>query len=162
MSLQHWHTHHSLAWQQMTNHPLWHWIFCRRMLLHNKLNPVSLSLSLLRQLRLNWMSCGGVEKRGASARAEQGFRQVLIRVEYLNPCLASGIHKVWPACKTLQIIVIFTCGDSYAGQGPLIVIIWQSHFLTNKDTLKLGHIVNWGHQFHLQHHFWPQRPFWGR
>ena len=96
-----------------------------------------LSLSLLRQLRLNWMSCGGVEKRGASARAEQGFRQVLIRVEYLNPCLASGIHKVWPACKTLQIIVIFTCGDSYAGQEPLIVIIWQSHFLTNKDTLKL-------------------------
>ena len=33
--------------------------------------------------------------------------------------------------------------------------IWspESHSLTNKCTLKLGHIANWGHQFHLQTQF---------
>ena len=37
----------------------------------------------------------------------------------------------------------------------------QSRNLINKDTLKFGHIVNWGHQFCLQHQFWPLRPFGG-
>ena len=40
--------------------------------------------------------------------------------------------------------------------------IWsppESHFLTNKCTLKLGYIVNWGHRFHLQPQIWPWRPF---
>ena len=49
---------------------------------------------------------------------------------------------------------IFTCGDSYAGQGPLFVVFSpQSHFFTNKDVVKLGHIVNWDHQFHQQTQF---------
>ena len=37
----------------------------------------------------------------------------------------------------------------------------QSHGLTNKDTLKLGHIANCGHQFLLQTQFWPPRLFRG-
>ena len=47
--------------------------------------------------------------------------------------------------------VVVTC---VAGQWPMIVITMEeSHVLTNKDTLKLGHIANWGHQFHLQPQF---------
>ena len=40
---------------------------------------------------------------------------------------------------------------SYAGQWIMFVIMQQSHFFTNKDTLKLGHIGNWGHWFQLWH-----------
>ena len=52
---------------------------------------------------------------------------------------------------------------SYAGQWAMFVISSCRHlwFLTNKYTLKLGHIVNWGHQFHLQTQFWPLRLFGG-
>ena len=69
------------------------------MLLHNKINPVSLSLSLSSAstpLELDEL-LRSREKRSERARAEQGLRQVLIQVEYPNPCMASDIYAVWPA-----------------------------------------------------------------
>ena len=43
--------------------------------------------------------------------------------------------------------------DSYTEANGSYLLGEQSHVLTNKDILKLGHIVNWGHQFHLQPQF---------
>ena len=51
-------------------------------------------------------------------------------------------------------LLLLPC-DSYteANESYLVSSGQQGHVLTNKDILKLGHIVNWGHQFHLQPQF---------
>ena len=58
--------------------------------------------------------------------------------------------------KNYAVFSFITCGDSYAGQGPLFGPLFggvgytkvrspaQLRILTNKRALKFCHIVNWG------------------
>ena len=70
------------------------------------------------------------------------------------------------AAKVPSASVVCSCyylRRSYTGQWLMIVIssIWESHVMANNDEVKLCHIVNWGHKFHLQTQFWPWRLFGG-